>query len=427
MSVGFLKNPILNLACWHYKYHSFTVDDHFSKELIPSDRICGHSFPFSAFAIWNKTMTSMISLPTTDDARTLAKSNLPALIFDFIDGAAGLEHSAQANVADLDMIKLIPRVLRDVDKIHLGTHFLGKDYSYPFGIAPMGMCNLAWPGTDLMFADQAMQNQIPVCVSTASSTSLEDMLIASHGLAWFQLYVTGAMDLVDDMIQRAESAGYETLVLTVDVPKLGKRPRDLRNGFKTPFKMRPDQFFDFALHPRWSITTLLSGIPTMANYSAGPNSGGYDRTASRKGANWDYLQRLRDRWKKKLVVKGVLNPEDALRIKQAGADAIYVSNHGGRQLDSAPSTIRALPAVRQVVGPEYPIIIDGGIRSGEDIVKCLAAGANFAMLGRPFLYATAANGAQGLENFIGHLKDDVSITLAQIGVTDINQVPQIHQ
>jgi L-lactate dehydrogenase (cytochrome) len=364
----------------------------------------------------------MISLPTSDDARKSAKTKLPTLIFDFIDGAAGLEQAAQANTADMDAIKLMPRVLRDVDIIQSGTRFLGKDYSYPFGIAPMGMCNLAWPGTDLMFAGQAVKSRIPLCVSTASSTSLEEMLVATDGLAWFQLYVTGSMDLVDDMIRRAETAGYETLVLTVDVPKLGKRPRDLRNGFKTPFRMRPDQFLDFAMHPHWSLTTLLKGIPRMANYAAGPNSGGYDRTASRKGANWDYLQRLRDRWKKKLVIKGILNPDDALRIKQAGADAVYISNHGGRQLNSAPSTIQSLAAIRQAVGPEYPLIIDGGVRSGEDIVKCLAAGANFAMLGRPFLYASAANGSQGLDNFVGHLKDDISITLAQIGEIDINQV-----
>jgi (S)-mandelate dehydrogenase len=364
------------------------------------------------------------SMPTTADARELAARRLPNLIFDFIDGGAGYETTIALNQADLRAVRLMPRVLVDVQGEDLGTTFLGRRYNLPFGIAPMGMCDLAWPGTDRAFATEASQRGFPVCVSTASSTSMEEMLRLSDGHAWFQLYVTGSVETAMRFVDRAASAGYENLLLTVDVPKLGKRPRDLRNGFETPFRIKAPQFLDFAMHPRWSIGTLLAGTPRMANFGSGPNTRGYDRNAARAGADWPFLARLRDHWKGKLIIKGVLSPEDAVGIRDAGADAVYVSNHGGRQLDSAPSTISALAAIRAAVGPDYPLLFDGGARSGEDVVKALASGANFVLMGRPFLYAMAADGARGVSSLIDSLTSDVAIALAQVGlkrVIDINE------
>ena len=218
----------------------------------------------------------------------------------------------------------------------------------------------------------------------------------------------------------------EGVLLTVDVPRLGKRPRDLRNGFQTPFRIRPRQFLDFALHPRWSLGTLRAGRPRMANYDADPNAKGYDRNAPRTGATWEFLDRLRARWKGRLVVKGVLSPADAVRIRDAGADAVYVSNHGARQLDSAPSSISMLPAIRAAVGPDYPLLMDGGVRSGEDIVKALAAGADFALLGRPFMFAMGADGARGLARFMDGLAEEIAIALAQVGLRRVADIkPEI--
>ncbi len=361
---------------------------------------------------------------TAFDARRLAKKRLPRLVFDYIDGAAGQETASAGNAADLAHIKLTPRVLADVQPAIWATSFLGQDHPMPFGIAPMGMCNLAFPGADLVLATLAAEMQMPLGVSTAATTPLEKMFTASQGQAWFQLYVSGSADQGLALAQRAAQAGYQTLVLTVDVPKVAPRPRDVRNGFQMPFRIRPQQFLDFALHPRWSLATLWAGAPAPANFD--PSQGGFDRHASRAGANWAFLDRLRAQWRGRLIVKGVMHPDDAQRIQAAGADAIYVSNHGGRQLDSAPSAIRALHQIRQRLGPTYPLVFDSGVRTGEDIVKALACGAHMVMLGRPVLYALAAHGERGLRQWLQALQAEISVVLSQLGISSTQAVGPQH-
>jgi L-lactate dehydrogenase (cytochrome) len=360
-------------------------------------------------------------LPTVADARALAASRLPRLIYDFIDGGAGQERGLASNTIDLDRVLLQPRSLADVAAISLKTKLMGREWSVPFGIAPMGMCDLAWPGTDHAFAALSQRHDLPLGVSTASSTPLEELLRRSDGRAWFQLYVTGSANDALSLSDRAARAGYDTLMLTVDVPRIGKRPRDVRNGFSTPFRMTPRHFLDFATHPNWSLSTLASGTPRMANFS-GANAKGYDRNAPRTGANWGFLQQLRERWRGRLIVKGVLSVEDAIRIRDLGVDALSVSNHGGRQLDSAPSPIPVLPQIRQAVGPDYPLLFDSGIRSGEDIVKARALGADFVLIGRPFLYATAAIGPEGAQRLFDCLHGEIETALAQLGVASIRSV-----
>jgi (S)-mandelate dehydrogenase len=357
-----------------------------------------------------------------DDARRLARRRQPRIIFDFIDGAAGQETAASLNQSALSAIRLAPRVLGEVAGNDLGSSILGLPLGLPFGIAPMGMCNLAWPGADRMLAAEAMRRTMALCVSTASSTSLEDMLRLTDGQAWFQLYVSGSAEAGMVLVERASAAGYGTLILTVDVPKVAPRPRDVRNGFQTPFRLRPSQFLDFALHPHWSLSTLKAGVPTTANFQLDNGANRFDRHASRAGANWEFLDRLRAAWKGRLIVKGVLSPDDALRIRDAGADAIYVSNHGGRQLDAAPAAITMLPRVRAAVGASYPLLFDGGVRSGEDIVKALASGADFVLLGRPMLYALGADGARGLADLVDALQEGIAVTLAQIGLRRVRDI-----
>lgn len=365
-----------------------------------------------------RVTTPSPSLPTCEDARLLAQRRLPSIIYDFIDGAAGDESGARRNRGAYGRVRLMPRVLLDVEGTELTAALLGQTWARPFGIAPMGMCDLAWPGTDKAFAKIAAQARLPLCVSTATSTNIETMAEQAAECVWFQLYVTGSPDTALRFTDRAAASGYQVLILTVDVPRLGRRPRDLRNGFSTPFRMRPRQVLDFASHPRWSLSTLIEGIPRMANYDAEPSDsgGGYDRTKSRTGADWAFLARLRDRWRGKLVIKGILSPEDAVRIKSLGADAVYVSNHGGRQLSSAPSTLESLVSIRTAVGPDFPLLVDGGVRSGEDIVKALALGANFVFLGRPFLFASAAVGPEGPARLVESLSSDMAVTLAQVGL-----------
>jgi L-lactate dehydrogenase (cytochrome) len=312
--------------------------------------------------------------------------------------------------------------MEDVGTRSLATHFLGQNYDHPFGIAPMGMCNLAWPGADRALAQAAQGFNLPVCLSSAASSSIEDMRDWAGENSWFQLYVGSSVEHSLTLVDRARDAGYETLVLTVDVPQVSRRLRDLRNGFQVPFRMNGKLFMDFATHPRWSLTTLLHGAPEPVNFKPVSDSAQFDRNASRAGANWEFLKRLRDLWKGKLIIKGVTSAQDALRIQRAGADAIYVSNHGGRQLDSAPAAIEILPRIRRAVGSDYPLLFDSGVRNGEDVVKALAMGANFVMLGRPYLFALGAEGARGLNALIRVLSEDASLTLAQTGLNDVRNV-----
>ena len=363
---------------------------------------------------------------SSDDARHMAHRRLPRIVFDYIDGAVGNESAAANNLSALENLRLMPRVLAPTQQNLLTTTFMGQNLSLPFGIAPMGMCNLAWPGADRMLAAEAVRRGMPHGVSTAASSTLEGIAEQAGALAWFQLYVTGSLETAWALVDRAEASGYQVLILTVDVPRFAPRPRDQRNGFNMPFRIGIQQFMDFARHPHWSLASLIAGVPAAANFDATQGGKSFDRYASRAGANWAFLDQLRRRWKGKLIVKGVLNPDDAKRIRAAGADAVYVSNHGGRQLDSAPPAITALAQVRAALGPEFPLIFDSGVRSGEDILKALACGADLVMLGRPLLYALGADGARGLSSLLDAIAESLLVAMAQIGLSDINDINTTH-
>ena len=357
------------------------------------------------------------------DARELSRKRLPKLVFDFIDGASGDEKLAEINSRALDQIRLEPKVLRNVEKRSLKKQVLGYEFDFPFGFAPMGMTNLSWPGADSMLAAESARNNIPTCVSMASTTTLEKMYELSKGHAWMQLYIFQDENFVMELLDRAKNTGYEVAILTVDVPVLSRRTRDDKNGFSYPFKIGPKQFFDFATHPIWSLSTLLSGIPKPMNYVTSKSGDGiFKRKESRGSTDWDTLKRVRDKWKGKLIIKGVMSPDDAKQIKEAGADAIQVSNHGGRQLDSATAAINMLPLIRKSVGSDFPLIFDSGIRSGSDIVRALAFGADYAMIGRPVMYAMGADGRKGLRRIVEIIKEEASTTLGLVGLNDINDV-----
>ncbi len=360
---------------------------------------------------------------TIDDAIRLSKKRLPKLVFDFIDGASGDDKLAEINSKALDQIRLEPKVFRNVENRKLSKKIFDFHFDYPFGFAPMGMTNLSWPEADKMIAKESAYNNIPTCVSMASSTTLEDMFTFSEGHSWMQIYIFQSEEFIMELLKRAEGIGYEVLILTVDVPILSRRARDDRNGFGYPFKIGPKQFLDFALHPQWSLTTFFKGAPQPMNYVTSKSGDQvFRRKESRGATDWNTLNRVRDAWKGKLIVKGVMNSEDALKIKEAGADAIQVSNHGGRQLDSATASINALPLIRKALGDDFPILFDSGIRSGSDILRALALGANFIMFGRPLMYAIGADGAKGLRRIINLIKEELSTNLGLVGLTDINEV-----
>jgi isopentenyl diphosphate isomerase/L-lactate dehydrogenase-like FMN-dependent dehydrogenase len=341
----------------------------------------------------SENITPSKKIHSLDDARKLAKKRLPKMFFDFVDGAAGDEKLCELNSTALDQIRLEPKVLRNVEKRNLSKKFFDIKYDLPFGFAPMGMCNLTWPGADKMLAKESIINNIPTCVSMASTTALEKMYEFTEGRSWLQLYIFQDEKFVMELLDRAEKTGYKTLVLTVDVPIQFRRAKDDKNGFTVPF-----------------------------NYETSKTGNKFVRSESRGSTDWETLKRIRNAWKGKLVVKGVMSQDDALKIKDEGADAIQVSNHGGRQLESATSAINALPLIRKALGPEFPLIFDSGIRSGGDIVRALAFGADYVMIGRPLMYAIGADGAKGLRKIIEIIKGELSTTLGLVGLTDINDI-----
>ena len=356
-----------------------------------------------------------------EDARNLAQKRMPKLMFDFVDGSAGDEKLCEINSTALDQIRLEPKVLRNVENRILKKKFLDIQFDQPFGFSPMGMCNLTWADADQMLANESIVNNIPTCVSMASSTSLEKMFELTKGRSWLQLY-NFQENFVMELLQRAEQTGYKVAILTVDVPIQFRRAKDNKNGFTVPFKIGPKQLLDFAMHPIWSLTTLFNGIPKPMNYETSKNGNKFIRTESRGATDWDTLKRVRDSWKGKLIVKGVMSPKDAIKIKNSGADAIQVSNHGGRQLDSATAAIEALPIIRNALGKDFPMLFDSGIRGGSDIIRALALGADYVMIGRPLMYGIGADGAKGLRRILDIIKDELSTALGLVGLTNINDI-----
>lgn len=362
-------------------------------------------------------------LTNAEDARLRARRVLPRLVFDYIDGAAGQETGEAANRLALRAINLQPRILRDVRQRSLRTTLFGQQKGLPFGIAPMGMCNLSWPDADLMLARLAAREKVPHGVSTVASTSMERVWETSEGQAWFQLYYSGDGAGTSKLVERAKGVGYQTLVITVDVPEVGRRPRELKQGFKMPFRLGPKTFTDFALHPRWSLTSLVRGAPSLGNFGPADQKRGFvfDRTESRAGADWRFFDQLREQWSGNLVVKGVLDPRDAAELKDRGADAVQVSSHGGRQLEGGVCPVVALPKIRQAVGRDFPVFFDSGLRSGEDVLKVLALGADFAFLGRPLQFAMAARQERGLTEYWDSVKSELSIAMAMTGLTAVSE------
>ena len=373
----------------------------------------------------NDSIVPSNKIHTISDAKNLAKKRLPKLVFDFIDGASGDEKLSELNSAALDQIRLEPKVLRNVETRNLKKNILDFKFDYPFGFAPMGMTNLSWPGADKMLANESIAHNVPTCVSMASSTSLEKMYEYSKGNSWFQVYIFQSEEFVMELLNRAKATGYKVLILTVDVPILSRRSRDDKNGFGYPFKTGPKQFFDFATHPTWSLSTLINGIPKPMNYVTSKSGDKiFKRKESRGSTDWDTLKRIRNSWKGKLIVKGVMAEDDAATIKDLGVDAIQVSNHGGRQLDSATAAINALPLIRKVLGNDFPLIFDSGVRSGSDIIRALAFGADFVMIGRPLMYAIGADGKRGLRRLLEIIKEELSTNLGLVGLTDINDISE---
>jgi (S)-mandelate dehydrogenase len=360
-----------------------------------------------------------------EDLRLCAKRRLPRFAFDFFDGGAEDENNLKSNREDLEAIELCPRYLVDVANLTTETELFGKSYSVPFGIAPVGFLNLAWPGTDIALAKLAAERRFPMVISTASSTALEHVASAAQGYAWFQLYVPGDVEMCDQLINRAAAAGIDTLIVTVDVPKAGKRDRDIRNGLQIPFKLTPEIIAQLVAHPRWSLETLKAGVPGFGNFNTGNKAMSVVEVQHHiisPSFTWEGLRALRKKWSGTLLLKGILHPEDAKMAVAAGCDGIIVSNHGGRQTDHGPSSIKGLPAIVKASAGKVPILFDSGIRRGADFIRAKALGASFIFAGRAFAFGAAAGGAAGCERAFDILELELTRALGQIGCPEFSKI-----
>ncbi len=361
--------------------------------------------------------------------RRMARRRLPRFAFDFIDGGALSESALSRNAAALDAVRLLPRVLTGATARDQRTELLGQQFAAPFGIAPIGMANLVRPGTDLALAHAAARAEIGYTLSTAGTTALEPIAEAAPR-SWFQLYVGRDPAITDDLRRRADIAGYPVLIVTADVPAPGKRLRDLRNRFTLPLKPGLGMALDLMRHPGWALAIATGGAPRFANLEAYSPPGSSTQSLAELMAgqssarlDWDLLAKIRERWPRKLVLKGVLRPDDARRAIAIGVDAIGISNHGGRQLDASVAPIEMIAPIRDAIGGNVPLIVDGGVRNGEDIARCLALGADFVLLGRPFLYSVAAmGGARGPAALIDMLRDELDRAMAQLGCARIADI-----
>ncbi|RMP62853.1 hypothetical protein ALQ18_02304 [Pseudomonas marginalis pv. marginalis] len=351
------------------------------------------------------------------DYRNLARRRLPKMVFDYLEGGAEDELGLQHNCEIFQSVRFKPRRLVNVSQRDLSTSLFGKRQALPLLIGPTGLNGVLWPNGDLALARAASRASIPFVLSTASNLSIEDLARQCDGELWFQLYVVHR-SLAEQMVDRALAAGYKTLVLTTDVAVNGYRERDARNQFRMPINYTPRVLLDGCMHPRWSFDLLRHGRPELANFVSSKASSLEIQAAlmSRQmdaSFDWQALRWLRDKWPHTLLVKGLLNSDDAVRCVAEGVDGVILSNHGARQLDSAISPFEVLAeTVRKV---SSPVLIDSGFRRGADIVKALAMGAGGVLLGRATLYGLAAQGESGVDEVLRLLKADIDRTLAHIG------------
>ncbi|MGG7643919.1 alpha-hydroxy acid oxidase [Rhodovulum sp. YNF3179] len=364
-----------------------------------------------------------LSHPALSDLKASCRRRVPGFVWEYVDSATGTESVKTRNRAALDAVTFLPAILRGQITPDLTTRLLGRDCALPVGIAPVGMSGLIWPGAEQALARLAAAEGIPYTLSTVATRLPEEVGPLAGDQGWFQLYPPTDPEIRRDILRRAREAGFHTLVMTADLPGPSRRERQRRARLTIPPRLTPGMVLQMMLRPRWSLATLQNGVPRlrlMESYletGGAADSTGHAGYLLRAAPDWDYLAAVRADWEGPLVVKGVMEPADAARMKETGIDAVWVSNHTGRQFDGAPAALTVLPAVRAAVGPDYPLIFDGGVESGLDILRALAFGADFVMLGRGFHYAMGAFGATGAAHLVHILREDLVSNMVQMGIT----------
>lgn len=365
--------------------------------------------------------------PGLDDLKARARRRIPHFAFEYLDSGTGSEATLRRNREMLDQVRFMPQILRGPMTPELSVKVFNTTLALPFGIAPVGMSGLIWPNAEFLLAKAAARMRIPYSLSTVAAQTPEHVapVLGEHG--WFQLYPPKNPDVLRDILTRAKNAGFKAVALTVDVPVASRRERQTRSGLTHPPRTTPRILWQVAKRPAWAWAMRPHGMPRlrtietyMDNRSALPSTEhiGY---LLRTSPDLDYVRRVRDIWDGPLMLKGVMNPEEAKGLEREGVDGIWLSNHAGRQFDGAPSTIEVLPAMRAAT--ELPIIFDSGVEGGLDILRALALGADFVMLGRAWHYALAALGAAGPDHLADMLKRDIEANLGQIGIEQLVDLP----
>lgn len=369
--------------------------------------------------------------PSIESLRTRARQRIPRFAFEYLDGGCNEDVNLYKNTAELRAVELKPYYLSGLTPAGIRTELFGKHYDAPFGIAPIGLQGLIWPGAPEILARAARQHNIPFVLSTVTTASIETIGKITEGNFWFQLYHPVENALRDDLLDRAEAAGCEVLCVLCDVPSFGYRPRDIRNGLAMPPKMTLANMLQILGKPNWALRTLLHGQPEFANLKKympkGLNIGQlgqYMNQTFSGRVNEAKIAPIRERWKGKLILKGVATEEDAALAVRLGFDGIIVSNHGGRQLDAGQSTIKSLSPIVQNHAGKIKIMLDSGVRSGVDVARALACGAEFVFLGRSFMYAVAALGEAGGDQACAMLKKQLLQVLEQVCCAEWKDLPK---
>jgi L-lactate dehydrogenase (cytochrome) len=372
---------------------------------------------------------SLRNLTCIEDLRQAARRRVPRMFFEYADRGSYAEQTLRQNRADLERIWLRQRVLVDVSKSELGTSIIGEPVALPIALAPIGLCGMQWGDGEILACRAAQAARIPFCLSTMSILSIEDVAAAVEHPFWFQLYVMKDRGFVRSLIERAIAAHCSALVLTIDLQVLGQRHADIRNGMTVPPEFRIKNAIDIAGKPAWALSVLggrsrtfgnlaghvrgMENVNSLAHWIAGQ----FDPALSWRDVEW-----IRSLWPGKLILKGILDVEDAKRAAQTGASALVVSNHGGRQLDGAPSSISALPPIIEAVGGDIEVMFDGGIRSGQDVMRALAFGARSCLIGRAFVYGLGAGAGAGVTRAIEIIRDELAVTMALTGTTSVKNI-----
>ncbi len=355
------------------------------------------------------------------DLKKRAKRRIPKFAFDYIEGGCNSELAIKNNREALDDVFLRPEYLQSYNKPELGIELLGQKYSAPFGIAPLGLTGLVWPDASSMHARAALKSNIPFVLSTVSTISIEDAAKNAKENFWFQLYPPADEEILDDMLDRLRKVGCQNLVVTVDVPTPSRRISAIKSGLAVPPKITLKSILESVVRPQWSINTVLAGLPqfaTLRPYIKDATNiediATFIRVTLRDVVDENTLKSLRKKWQGNLIIKGISHADDAIAVKELGADGIIVSNHGGRQLDASLPPAETLSEIIDSVGSDITVMADSGVETGVDIARYLALGAECVFAGRAFLYGVAAHGEQGAEHSIDLLKDELEQVMSQV-------------